>query len=42
VAIANEEVAIRSALGQDGVAHEPTGHVSRIWRRPVRQASVAA
>ena len=42
VAIANEELAIRSALGQDGVAHEPTGHVSRIWRRPVRQATAAA
>lgn len=42
VAIANEEIAIRTALGTGGVAHEPTGHVSRIWRRPVRQASAAA
>jgi len=33
VAIANEEIAIRSALGDAGVAHEPTGHVSRVWRR---------
>lgn len=33
VAIANEEVAIRSALGGAGVAHEPTGHVSKVWRR---------
>ena len=38
VALANEEIAIRSALGSDGVAHEPTGHVSRIWRRPVRRS----
>jgi glutamate synthase domain-containing protein 1 len=37
VAIANEEIAIRSALGNDGIAHEPTGHVYRVWRRaPVR------
>ena len=31
VAVANEEVAIRSGLGPPGVAHEPTGHVYRIW-----------
>jgi glutamate synthase domain-containing protein 1 len=37
VAIANEEIAIRSALGDEGIAHEPTGHVYRVWRRtPVR------
>ncbi len=33
VAIANEEIAIRTALGSAGVAHEPSGHVSRVWRR---------
>jgi glutamate synthase domain-containing protein 1 len=33
VAIANEEIAIRAALGSDGVAHEPSGHVFRLWRR---------
>lgn len=42
VAIANEEVAIRAALGPAGVAHEPTGHVYRIWRRTARPATVAA
>jgi glutamate synthase domain-containing protein 1 len=34
VAVANEEVAIRAALGSAGVAHEPSGHVFRLWRRP--------
>ncbi len=33
VAIANEEMAIRAALGSDGVAHEPSGHVHKLWRR---------
>ncbi len=33
VAIANEEIAIRAALGPAGVAHEPSGHVSRVWHR---------
>lgn len=33
IAIANEEVAIRGALGSDGVAYEPAGHVHRVWRR---------
>ena len=33
VAMANEEIAIRAALGDAGVAHEPTGHVYRLWRR---------
>ena len=33
VAIANEEVAIRSALGSEGVAYEPPGHVYRVWQR---------
>jgi glutamate synthase domain-containing protein 1 len=33
VAIANEEIAIRAALGSAGVAHEPSGHVFRLWRR---------
>jgi glutamate synthase domain-containing protein 1 len=32
VAIANEEIAIRHALGDAGVAHEPTGHVYRLWK----------
>jgi glutamate synthase domain-containing protein 1 len=32
VAIANEEQAIRAALGDAGVAHEPSGHVFRLWR----------
>lgn len=40
VAIANEEVAIRAALGTDGVAHEPSGNVHRIWSR-ARQAALA-
>jgi glutamine phosphoribosylpyrophosphate amidotransferase len=38
IAIANEEIAIRHALGPDGVAHEPTGHVYKLWHR----ADVAA
>ncbi len=33
VAVANEEMAIRAALGGAGVAHEPSGHVSHLWRR---------
>ncbi len=33
VAIANEEIAIRSALGSAGVAHEPSGHVYKLWHR---------
>ncbi len=33
VAIANEEVAIRSALGTEGVAYEPSGYVHRVWQR---------
>jgi len=33
VAIANEEVAIRAALGDAGVAHEPSGHIVRLWDR---------
>jgi glutamate synthase domain-containing protein 1 len=33
IAIANEELAIRSALGTDGVAYEPPGHVHRVWQR---------
>jgi glutamate synthase domain-containing protein 1 len=42
VAIANEEIAIRSALGTAGVAHEPSGHVFRLWRRSELAAPVAA
>lgn len=33
VAVANEEIAIRAALGTTGVAHEPSGHVFKLWRR---------
>lgn len=40
IAIANEEIAIRAALGSAGVAHEPSGHVFRLWRRS--DAAVAA
>jgi methylamine---glutamate N-methyltransferase subunit A len=42
VAIANEEVAIRAALGSGGVAHEPTGHVFRLWRRASIAEPIAA
>lgn len=42
IAVANEEIAIRAALGQGGVAHEPSGHVSRLWRRSQLAAPVAA
>ena len=42
VAIANEEVAIRSALGTDGVAHEPGGHVFRVWERTPAPLSAVA
>jgi len=42
VAIANEEVAIRAALGTEGVAHEPSGHVFRLWRRSAAAAPAAA
>ena len=42
VAIANEEIAIRTALGDAGVAHEPSGHVYRVWRRTPARAGVAA
>lgn len=42
VAVANEEVAIRAALSDEGVAHEPTGHVYRIWRRAAIGAPMAA
>jgi glutamine phosphoribosylpyrophosphate amidotransferase len=41
VAIANEEIAIRHALGPDGVAHEPTGHVYRLWHRADLAAAAA-
>lgn len=41
VAIANEEIAIRHALGSDGVAHEPTGHVYRLWHRADFAAAAA-
>ncbi len=33
VAVANEEIAIRAALGSAGTAHEPSGYVYRLWRR---------
>lgn len=42
VAVANEEIAIRAALGTDGVAHEPSGHVSRLWHRSDVTAPAAA
>jgi glutamate synthase domain-containing protein 1 len=42
VAIANEEIAIRAALGSAGVAHEPSGHVFRLWRRSELATPVAA
>jgi glutamate synthase domain-containing protein 1 len=42
VAMANEEIAIRHALGDAGVAHEPTGHVYRLWRRAPAAVGAAA
>ena len=42
VAMANEEIAIRSALGDAGVAHEPTGHVYKLWPRSPRPSAVGA
>ena len=42
VAIANEEIAIRAALGPAGLAHEPSGHVFRLWRRSQLAAPVGA
>ncbi|MEX2184618.1 MAG: glutamine phosphoribosylpyrophosphate amidotransferase [Chloroflexota bacterium] len=42
IAIANEEIAIRAALGGAGVAHEPSGHVYRLWRRSQLAVPVAA
>lgn len=42
VAIANEEIAIRAALGTAGVAHEPSGHVYRLWRRSTMSVPVGA
>ncbi len=42
VAVANEEMAIRAALGPAGVAHEPSGNVFRLWRRSELAARVAA
>jgi methylamine---glutamate N-methyltransferase subunit A len=42
VAIANEEMAIRTALGSAGVAHEPSGHVFRVWQRTPAPVAAAA
>jgi glutamine phosphoribosylpyrophosphate amidotransferase len=42
IALANEEIAIRHALGTDGVAHEPTGHVYKLWHRAPTPATAAA
>jgi glutamate synthase domain-containing protein 1 len=42
VAIANEEIAIRHALGSEGVAHEPSGHVYKLWHRTPAAATAAA
>ncbi|HVA85004.1 MAG TPA: hypothetical protein VNF73_01675 [Candidatus Saccharimonadales bacterium] len=41
VAIANEEIAIRHALGPAGMAHEPSGHVCRLWHRTPSPATAA-
>jgi glutamate synthase domain-containing protein 1 len=40
IALANEELAIRAALGPAGVAYEPSGYVHRVWQRT--QARVPA
>jgi glutamate synthase domain-containing protein 1 len=42
VAMANEEIAIRSALGSNGVAYEPTGHVFRVWQSAPASVPAAA
>jgi glutamate synthase domain-containing protein 1 len=42
VALANEEMAIRDALGAAGVAHEPSGHVYRVWQRTPAPVAAAA
>ena len=42
VAIANEEVAIRAALGPAGVAREPSGYVHRLWNVGGEAADAAA
>jgi glutamate synthase domain-containing protein 1 len=42
IAIANEEMAIRQALGPAGVAHEPSGHVFRVWQRSPTPVAAAA
>jgi glutamate synthase domain-containing protein 1 len=43
IALANEEIAIRTALGPAGVAREPSGHVFRLWRTPAAMpAGIAA
>lgn len=42
VAVANEEMAIRAALGPAGVAHEPSGHVFKLWRRAESATPAAA
>jgi glutamate synthase domain-containing protein 1 len=42
VAVANEEIAIRAALGSGGIAHEPSGHVFRLWHRSEFVAPVGA
>lgn len=42
VAVANEEIAIRSVLGSTGTAHEPSGHVHKVWRRSASRAGAAA
>jgi glutamate synthase domain-containing protein 1 len=41
VALANEELAIRNALGNAGAAHEPSGNVYRLWRRPAMVAAAS-
>ena len=42
VALANEEIAIRHAVGGAGVAHEPSGNVHRLWRRPALATAAAS
>lgn len=42
VVVANEEIAIRGVLPHVGVAHEPSGHVYRVWRRSAARTGVAA
>ena len=42
VAVANEEIAIRAALGPRGMAREPSGNVWGLWRRDETAARAGA